>query len=86
MLCAMNLSDHVKQQGGTGTIGCSVLAELAHKAECSAATLYMIARRHKSPGPKLARRISDATHGAVTLHELRSDIFPAPTAQQGEAA
>lgn len=86
MLCAMNLSDHVKQMGGAGTIGCPVLAELAQKAECSAATLYMIARGHKTPGAKLARRIADATSGAVTLHELRSDVFPPPPADEREVA
>ena len=78
----MNLSDHVKQMGGAGTIGCPILAELAQKAECSAGTLYMIARGHKTPGAKLARRIADATNGAVTLHELRADIFSPPASEQ----
>lgn len=80
----MNLSDHIIEQGGTSTLGCSVLAAIATKAECSAGTLYMIAKGHKTASPKLANRIEEATGGAVSRHDLRPDVFgPAP---KGEAA
>jgi DNA-binding transcriptional regulator YdaS (Cro superfamily) len=82
MIGAMNLSDYIVTQGGTATLGCAVLAAIAVKAECSAGTLYMIAKGHKTASAKLANRIEQATGGAVTRHDLRPDVFgPAPEAE-----
>jgi DNA-binding transcriptional regulator YdaS (Cro superfamily) len=76
----MNLLDHIKASGGTGTASCPVIASLATAADCSAGTLYLVALGHKQAGPLLARRISDATDGAVTVNELRPDVFGEPQA------
>lgn len=77
----MNLLDYATENGGTGKIGCQVLAKIAKAAECSPATLYMIALGHKQASGRLASRISKATRGSVTGHDLRPDIFgPAPSA------
>jgi DNA-binding transcriptional regulator YdaS (Cro superfamily) len=56
------------------------------RAECSADTLYMITKKHKQAGPKLARAIEHATDGVVTRYDLRPDVFgeaPAQPAEQG---
>lgn len=82
----MNLSDYAAKLGGTGTIGCPVLASIAVKAECSAATLYMIAKGHKQASAKLANRIELACGGEVTRHDLRPDIFGAAAAVGLESA
>lgn len=77
MIDAMNLTDYVRDLDGQATLRCPVLARIAHDADCSPATLYMIARGHKLAGPKLAGKIEEATCGAVTRHDLRPDYFPA---------
>ena len=82
----MNLSDYAMKQEGTSTIGCPVLASIAVKAECSAATLYMIAKGHKQASAKLAVRIELACSGEVTRHDLRPDIFGTGTARLESAA
>jgi DNA-binding transcriptional regulator YdaS (Cro superfamily) len=83
----VNLIDYVKQQDGTCTIQCPVLAGIAERAECSHATLYMIALGHKKAGPMLARAIEQATGGAVSRYVLRPDVFgPGPAAAQDKAA
>lgn len=69
----MNLPDFISSQGGAGTIGCPVLADIARLAGCKSSTLYMISRGHKQPSWKLAASISRATGGAVALRDLRSD-------------
>lgn len=69
----MNLPDFIASRGGTGTIGCPVLAEIAKLAGCKSSTLYMISLGHKRPSWRLAVSISRATRGAVTLPDLRSD-------------
>lgn len=80
---AMNLSDFIAEQGGTGKIGCPIISTVAKGAECSPATLYMISLGHKQASAKLAGRIERATFGKVSRHELRPDIFgPAPTDRQ----
>jgi len=38
-------------------------------------TLYQISRGHKLPSAKMARRLDEASNGAVSRHELRPDIF-----------
>lgn len=73
----MELLTYVRNSGGTGTLGCPVLASLAGRCSCSYRTLYMIALGHKKAGPLLARRIATAT--GISLHDLRPDVF-------GEAA
>lgn len=81
----MNLSHHIVKQGGTGTIGCPILARIAERAGCSAATLYMISKGHKKASGKLAAAISKATDDAVHPGTLRSDVFGAPPAEdEGE--
>lgn len=86
MMGAMNLSHHIAQKGGTGTIGCPVLAQIAARAGCSAATLYMISKGHKSPSPRLAKAISQATDDAVHPGTMREDVFgPAPAIPQDDS-
>lgn len=80
MMLGMNLSEHIKTEGGTGTASCPVLAAIAGRAGCSAGTLYMISLGHKKPSGVLSRSISDATQGAVSVHELRPDVFGAAPA------
>lgn len=82
----MNLIAQALIEGGTGKIECPVLAAIARRAECSAGTLYMIARGHKTASAKLSLRIEQATGGKVTRHDLRPDVFgPAEDASQGPA-
>lgn len=81
----MDLRTYAEQNGGTGKRGCPVLARIAADIKCSPETLYMISVGHKSPSGPLSRLISESTHGDVSGHDLRPDIFgPAPA--QGEAA
>lgn len=46
---------------------------LARSCQTTPAYLYMIALGHKTPGPALARRVSDST--GIPLHLLRPDIW-----------
>jgi len=85
----MNLRAYAISQGGTSTTGCPVLTEIAQRAACSVLTLYQISRGHKLPSAKMARRLDEASNGAVSRHELRPDIFgpvPDAAAQQQQAA
>jgi len=83
----MNLQTYCTDNGGTGLRGCPVLAQVASAAECSADTLYMIAKGHKKAGAKLAGALEQATDGAVTRYELRPDVFgESPAKRAGEAA
>jgi DNA-binding transcriptional regulator YdaS (Cro superfamily) len=84
MIGAMDLTDYISKKGGTATLGCPVVAEIAAKADCSPGTLYMIAKGHKSASAKLASRIEAATDGQVPRGGLRPDVFGA--VQKGEAA
>lgn len=78
----MNLDSYIRSQEGTATLSCPVVSRIASAAECSAGTLYMIAKGHKVVGPKLAGRIEIATGGVVTRQDLRPDLFgPAPEAK-----
>lgn len=52
---------------------------LAEAAETEVIYLIQIAGGHSTPSPKLAKRIEEASKGAVTRAELRPDVF-------GEAA
>lgn len=79
----MDLTTYAINMGGTAKRGCPALAFIAGKSDCSPETLYMIASGHKTPGPKLAGRISDATGNAVLRHDLRPDIFGPPAAGEG---
>jgi len=81
----MKLRAYAISQGGTSTTRCPVLTEIAKRAECSVLTLYQISRSHQRPSAKLARRLDEASNGAVSRHELRPDIFDPPPPQQ-EAA
>lgn len=71
----MNLLDFALARGGTGKPGCPAFVELAAKAHCSPDTLYLIALGHKRAGPKLARKIDEASDGRVSRDELRPDVF-----------
>ena len=73
----MDLREFIRLKGGTGTMTCPINAALAESSGCSPATLYMIQLGHKRAGWKLARRIIDATGGAVTDRDLRPDLFGA---------
>lgn len=75
MSVTMNLLDYTLEHGGTGKIGCPVLARIATGAACSPATLYMISLGHKQASAKLAVAISRETDGKVSGHDLRPDIF-----------
>jgi DNA-binding transcriptional regulator YdaS (Cro superfamily) len=74
----MNLTTYATEKGGTGKLKCPVLTSIALAAGCSPAVLYMISRGHKRPSPDMAKKISAATDGVVSKHELRPDIFDAP--------
>lgn len=82
----MNLTDYATANGGTAKIGCPVFAEIAKKAGCSPAVIYMIALGHKQPSAKLATRLELATGGGVRRHDLRPDVFGPPPTDQPEAA
>lgn len=84
----MKLSAYAISKGGTATLQCPVLTEIAGKVGCSPATLYMIAKGHKKASGKLAKRISEETENDVTPGDLREDIFgPAPANElSGEAS
>lgn len=75
----MNLTDYAISKGGTGKLGCPVLASAAASAKCSAATLYMVARGHKKVSAALALRVATATGQQVTPADLRPDLY-APAA------
>jgi DNA-binding transcriptional regulator YdaS (Cro superfamily) len=77
----MDLHTYCEKNGGSGLRGCSVLASVAIRAECSADTLYMIAKGHKQAGPILAGKIERATSGKVDRYQLRPDIFGAKPAK-----
>jgi len=79
-VCRMNLTDYAISKGGTGKLGCPVLACTALAAQCSAATLYMIARGHKTVSARLAVRIAGATANEVEPRDLRPDVFGAADA------
>lgn len=71
----MNLTDYASSKGGTGKLGCPVLTTVASAANCSAATLYMVARGHKTVGAALALRIAAATGQLVEAADLRPDLY-----------
>lgn len=54
------------------------LEDLASKVFTSCAYLYLVALGHKRCGHEIAKRIEDATDGAVTRYDLRPDIFGDP--------
>ncbi len=55
-------------------------ANVAAAAGTTVAYLTQLAGGHRKASHKLARRLQEATGGAVTVHDLRPDIFgPAPT-------
>lgn len=83
----MNLTSYIKQQNGTATPSCPVLAGIATAAGCSAGTLYMIVQGHKRPSWKLAEAIERVTGKGVTRQDLRPDVFGPPVAnEEAEAA
>ncbi len=43
------------------------------------AYLYQIATGRRKPSAQLAKRIHEATMGAVTLHSLRPDVWVEPS-------
>lgn len=68
----MKLIDYVIDQGGTGKIGCPVLAKIAahEHVRCSPKTLYMIGLGHKKPSVELAAGIEFATENNVSGEEV----------------
>lgn len=83
----MDLISYATSKGGTGKPGCPILNEVAVGSGCSADTLYLIARGHKTPGAKLSNRIEQATAGQVPRAVLRPDYFgeDAAVAPSGDA-
>lgn len=71
----MSLIEYIQTRGGTAKLSCVVVAQVATEADCTPATIYMIALGHRTAGPKLATRIEAATDGEVTRNELRPDVF-----------
>jgi len=71
----MDLQTYCERSGGTARRGCPVLTRLAGETGFSAATLYMVAKRHKRPSGVMAKKLEAATGGAVTRAEQRADIF-----------
>lgn len=69
------LSKYIASLGSRGVLKCPIVASLAKASGCGPGTLYMIARKHKQPSARLARRIEKATNGYVTAASLRPDIF-----------
>lgn len=69
----MKLKDYL------ATLSADQKRELATAASTEVIYLIQIAGGHSSPSPKLAKRIEEATKGAVTREDLRPDVF-------GEAA
>lgn len=47
----------------------------AKRAGTNTAYLTQLAGEHRQPSPAMARRLSDASDGEVTLAELRPDIW-----------
>ena len=82
----MNLLSFCEKQGGTGLRSCPVLARLAADIPCSAETLYMIAKGHKKPGPRMCASIEERTQKAVTRHDLRPEYFAEPATKRKRAA
>jgi DNA-binding transcriptional regulator YdaS (Cro superfamily) len=74
----MDLTAYALEKGGTGTLLCPVLAQVAKDAGCSVGTLYMIAKGHKTAGPKLALSVEEATEQRVSRRDLRPDLFGEP--------
>ncbi|MBK8583253.1 MAG: helix-turn-helix domain-containing protein [Flavobacteriales bacterium] len=70
-----DLSKYLTSLGSRGVLKCPIVAWLAKASGCGPGTLYMIARKHKQPSARLARRIEKATNGYVTAASLRPDIF-----------
>jgi hypothetical protein len=73
----MDLQTYCEKNGGTARRGCPVLAKLAADIQCSAETLYMVARGHKRAGSVLTHRIAIATGEQVSRQGLRPDVFGA---------
>jgi len=48
---------------------------LATAAGTNAAYLYQIASGRRKPSAALAKKIHEATNGAVSLHSLRPDVW-----------
>lgn len=74
----MKLSDYLRK------LTPAARETFAKRSETKVAYLYQVAGGHRSCGPKLAVRIEQASRGAVTKQELRSDLFgkPVTTAPQ----
>ena len=70
----MLLSQHLRELDKDGR------EQLAARVDSSSGYLYLLAGGHRKASPTLARKIEEATGGAVTRHELRPDIFDAPAA------
>lgn len=54
---------------------------VALKAGTKFVYLSQIACGHRKPSPALAKALVEASDGALTLHELRPDIYEAPVQQ-----
>jgi DNA-binding transcriptional regulator YdaS (Cro superfamily) len=51
----------------------------AGKCETTVDYFWQIAGKHRNAGPALAKRINKHSGGAVTLQELRPDIYGEPS-------
>ena len=51
------------------------LVDLAKAAEISYTYMYQLAHDLRRPSPEVARAISEATNGSISLVDLRPDIW-----------
>jgi DNA-binding transcriptional regulator YdaS (Cro superfamily) len=76
MIVGMKLSDFLEQADQS---------LLASKAGTSRAYLYQIATGRRQASPKLARKIHEATAGAVGLADLRPDVWGSSSEEEGSS-
>lgn len=50
--------------------------EFAERAETTVNYIPLLTGGHRLASPAMARRLSDASNGAVSLSDLRPDIWP----------
>jgi DNA-binding transcriptional regulator YdaS (Cro superfamily) len=73
----MDLAQFVADHSSPENLAASLARRraLADAVECSPDYLWQIATGRRQAGPKLARKISEATLGVVTLEALRPDVW-----------
>lgn len=86
----MNLRSYLESRDGRVLRSGHALVDLAAKAKVSPYYLYMLALGHKRAGWEVAQRLAAASDGAISVQEIRPDVFgqaPTPTeTREGAAA